>query len=205
MFDPSVNLTALCGNQSINLWDESISDIGQCFTSLVLVSPVHALLAGVCAYRIGYRQPQVIPTPHICYSLINILHKNQISIAPKLGSHGTYLNKYLLTCDCIACISVLHPDAKTSGRSYNSSFEHNNYGSPSTGCKPSAVLVEDGHSQGRRPVRNCRNRHTGWSDFRIVFQQVVEQKLKQILKLPPNLSFPAIQAAVKAALSIEKT
>ena len=59
MFDPPINLTALCGNQSINIWDDAISDVGQCFTSLVLVSPVHALLAVVCAYRIGYRQPQV--------------------------------------------------------------------------------------------------------------------------------------------------
>ena len=147
MFDPSVNLTALCGNQSINLWDESISDMGQCFTSLVLVSPVHALLAGVCAYRIGYRQPQVITNlPHFLRTYLLIFcTKSRIEMHPQTWITLNIVFE-VLTYDCIACVSVLHPDAKTSGRTYHSSFEHNNHGSPSTGCKPSAVLVEDGHS-----------------------------------------------------------
>ena len=52
------NLTQLCGNQSLYIWDEDLEDFGQCFTSLALVTPAHAVLAVVCAYYVGFRPPR---------------------------------------------------------------------------------------------------------------------------------------------------
>ena len=47
----------MCGKQSLSVWDDEIQDFGECFTSLFLVSPAHALLAIASAYYLGKNPP----------------------------------------------------------------------------------------------------------------------------------------------------
>ena len=50
-----VNYTELCGIHNWTVWNNVTNDFGQCFFSLAIVSPAHALLAIVSAYFIGLR------------------------------------------------------------------------------------------------------------------------------------------------------
>lgn len=48
-----VNVSRLCGHQSLFVWDDVISDFGECFTSLALITPVHVIMAITVAYKLG--------------------------------------------------------------------------------------------------------------------------------------------------------
>ncbi len=50
-----VNFTELCGNHEWIVWNNATNDFGQCFFSLAIVNPAHALLAIASAYYIGLR------------------------------------------------------------------------------------------------------------------------------------------------------
>ena len=47
------NVTRLCGIHNWTIWNDDTNDFGQCFFSLAVLCPAHALLALVSAYFIG--------------------------------------------------------------------------------------------------------------------------------------------------------
>ncbi len=53
--DYYVNITRLCGRNNFTVWNNVTNDFGDCFYSLLVISPAHAILAAVSAYYIGLR------------------------------------------------------------------------------------------------------------------------------------------------------
>ena len=49
------NVTKLCGIHNWTIWNNDSNDFGQCFFSLAVLCPAHAILAILSAYFIGLR------------------------------------------------------------------------------------------------------------------------------------------------------
>ena len=67
-----INVTHLCGNQSLSPWLDDKADFGRCFQIVAMLAPAHFLLALASAYAMGVKMADEVPRTWFQLVAVNV-------------------------------------------------------------------------------------------------------------------------------------